>query len=435
VIASELMEAGRAILRGLVTPDRTTLIASSQRAFAVSEKERPGDGTADSATVHNAASIAAKRRFIADFASLAEANDSVISAALLGAVAASGALPFERSAFEQAIRDSGLGVAASLKAFSAGHEEAERDTPPAVLQPGKDLPHVPHASGIAQLDLLLNRLRADFQPLTQRMIYAGLKHVVDFQDTQYGAEFLDHLAPIARTDHATGGRSHSFALTNEVARQLARAMAYDDVIRVADLKTRTARSARVATEIKLDSERQVVQLTEYFHPRMEEICATLPATLGLAIERRPRIFKALDRVFARPRRVRTDTLWGYLQLHMLAGRKPKRRKTLRHGREMAHIATWLQSITSVAPRNYDLAIELAKSRRLIKGYSDTMSRGLSKYDRVMSAANLVADRADAADWMRRLRQAALMDENGDALDGALKTIAHLDVAPEPAEAS
>ena len=34
-------------------------------------------------------------------------------------------------------------------------------------------------------------------------------------------------------------------------------------------------------------------------------------------------------------------------------------------------------------------------------------------------------RADGADWMRRLRDAALMDENGIALDGALKTIATL----------
>ena len=38
------VEAGRAILRGLVTPERTTLIASTHRALAVSEKQAPGDG-------------------------------------------------------------------------------------------------------------------------------------------------------------------------------------------------------------------------------------------------------------------------------------------------------------------------------------------------------------------------------------------------------
>jgi indolepyruvate ferredoxin oxidoreductase beta subunit len=37
VLAAELMEAGRAIQRGLVTPDRTTLITSTHRTLAVIE--------------------------------------------------------------------------------------------------------------------------------------------------------------------------------------------------------------------------------------------------------------------------------------------------------------------------------------------------------------------------------------------------------------
>ena len=43
VVAAELMEAGRAMQRGLVTPDRTTLIASSHRAYGILEKTAPGD--------------------------------------------------------------------------------------------------------------------------------------------------------------------------------------------------------------------------------------------------------------------------------------------------------------------------------------------------------------------------------------------------------
>src|SRR3569832_586883 len=38
VVASELMEAGRAILRGFVSTDRTTLITSTHRIYAISEK-------------------------------------------------------------------------------------------------------------------------------------------------------------------------------------------------------------------------------------------------------------------------------------------------------------------------------------------------------------------------------------------------------------
>ena len=55
VIASELMEAGRAIARGLVTPDRTTLIASTHRIYAIAEKSALGDGRIGGAGVLNAA--------------------------------------------------------------------------------------------------------------------------------------------------------------------------------------------------------------------------------------------------------------------------------------------------------------------------------------------------------------------------------------------
>jgi indolepyruvate ferredoxin oxidoreductase, beta subunit len=72
--------------------------------------------------------------------------------------------------------------------------------------------------------------------------------------------------------------------------------------------------------------------------------------------------------------------------------------------------------------NYDLAVELIRCRRLIKGYSDTHARGLSKYDRVLEATKAVAQRPDAADWCRRLREAALKDEEGKALEGAIQTI-------------
>src|ERR671927_313875 len=47
VLASELMEAGRAIQRGLVTPDRTTLIASTHRVYSIAEKTALGDGRVD----------------------------------------------------------------------------------------------------------------------------------------------------------------------------------------------------------------------------------------------------------------------------------------------------------------------------------------------------------------------------------------------------
>ena len=41
---------------------------------------------------------------------------------------------------------------------------------------------------------------------------------------------------------------------------------------------------------------------------------------------------------------------------------------------------------------------------------------------MLSALPDLAGRDDAADWLRRLIEAALKDEKGEMLDGALKTI-------------
>jgi indolepyruvate ferredoxin oxidoreductase beta subunit len=198
-------------------------------------------------------------------------------------------------------------------------------------------------------------------------------------------------------------------------------MAYDDVYRIADLKTRGSRFERVRREVAAAPD-QLVDTTEYMHPRMEEVAGSMPAALGRFIETRPALFRALDRIVNRGRRVRTTRLGGFLMLYALSGFRRFRRSTLRHKTEVAHRDAWLARVREAAPKNYDLAVELETNRRLVKGYSDTHSRGLSKFDRVMTAAERLEGREDAALWVRRLREAALKDEEGAALDGALKTV-------------
>jgi indolepyruvate ferredoxin oxidoreductase beta subunit len=422
-IAAELMEAGRAILRGLVTPDRTTLIASSHRALATVEKQVPGDGIADGAAVIDAVGVAAKRAIVLDMAEIAEQSGGAISAALLGALAGADVLPLPRAAFEGAIRDGGVGIEASLRVFAAAFDRVStRPVAPQVLpRVEKHLPELPASAGHPELDALLARIRRDVPVPAQRMAFAGVRRLVDYQDPAYAGEYLDRLKAMARLDEASGGADRGFGLTTEAARQIAVAMAYDDVIRVADLKTRPARFERVAAEVGAVRD-QIVRATEFMHPRMEEVCGTLPARLGEAIEARRWLFKALDRLINRGRRVRTTSVRWFVPLYVVAGMRKRRRGTLRHKRETAHMEAWLARVQRHAPEDYGLAIEILKCRRLVKGYSGTHARGASKFDRVMAGAERVAGRVDAADWVRRLRQAALVDEEGQALDGALRTI-------------
>src|SRR5262249_56530674 len=51
VLASELMEAARAIERGFVTPEKTLLITSTHRVFAMTEKIALADGREDAAAL------------------------------------------------------------------------------------------------------------------------------------------------------------------------------------------------------------------------------------------------------------------------------------------------------------------------------------------------------------------------------------------------
>jgi len=107
VLASELMECGRAVQRGLVTPERTTLIASTHRVYSITEKSALGDGRVDSAALLAHASSAAKRFVRFDMAETAEQSGSVISAVLFGALAGTGVLPFSRTQFEETIERGG----------------------------------------------------------------------------------------------------------------------------------------------------------------------------------------------------------------------------------------------------------------------------------------------------------------------------------------
>ena len=416
VIGAELMEAGRAMQRGLVSPDRTTLIASSHRAYAVSEKVMPGDGAGDPARVHEAARAASKQFIAFDMAAIAEQAESVISAALFGALAGSGALPFPRAAYEATIREAGLGVDASLLAFGRAYDAAvtELKSPTPAPRIGAAVKKFPELKpvGDAGFDALVESARRLPEPV-HGMVAAGLARVVDFQDIAYGREYLDRVESFAEMS--------ANALTLAAAKQIARAMAYDDVIRVADLKTRDSRFARVRAELAAKPD-QIVYTTEFMHPRMEEVCGTLPAGLGLWIESSPRVLAFLRRLVDRGRRVRTGTIGWFLTLYILSGLQRFRRGTLRHRREQAHIEAWLDRARSAARRDIALAVELLEARRLVKGYSDTHEAGESKFSRVMSMAERLEGRPDAADWVRRLRQAALADAEGQALGDTIKTI-------------
>lgn len=408
VLASEAMEAGRAVQRGLVTPERTTLIASTHRFYAIAEKMAMGDGRVDEEVLLRQTAQAAKRVVRFDMAQTAEDNNSVISAVLFGALCASGVLPFSRAQFETTISRGSVGVQASLRAFAAAHAQAEQGT----VAPAPVAQVAPSQAIDPQVQALLDRMRSQWPAAVQAVIAEGLRRLVDYQDPAYADLYLSRLARVSEL------APENNELLQETARHLALWMAYEDTIRVADLKTRQTRFERVRQEVHL-TDKQELAIHEFLHPRLEEICETLPAALGRWLMRPHAVHRMLARFMHKGRVVTTSSLGGFLLLWGLARMRIWRRSSWRYAIEQERMEHWLSSIHTAALWNPALAIEVAQCQSLVKGYGDTHGRGWGNFNILIHVVQQQG-RHLAPATLQELRMAALADEQGRQLQHALQ---------------
>lgn len=432
VVASELMEGGRAIQRGFCTPDRTTLIASTSRTYAMPERTAMGEGRVDSGQLIQAA-VAGSRRFVrGDFARIAEQSRSVISAVLFGAIAGAEVLPFTREQFEDAIRAGGKGVEASLRAFAEGLRVAaasERATVsleigvrPAELGPTGPDPALermaqenPSRLVGSKLQSHAARIGAQFPASARLMLVHGIKRTSEYQDAAYAQTYLDRVASLHALETYGDG---SDRLTNAAARYIALWMTYEDTTRVAFHKIRSRRVDRVGQESRVGEE-QVMQVHDFLHPQLEEITDVLPTRLGEWMLRSRPVNAVVGRVTRKGLKVQTTSVVGYTALYITAAMKPLRRRSLRFGQEQARIETWMDLIRRTAPTDYALACEIVECQQVVKGYGATHANGLRNFNAMMAVVPSLVGKDDAAAQLARLRSAALSDETGKALQTAL----------------
>lgn len=414
-IASEIAEAGRMVQRGFVTPDRTTLIASAHRVYGISEKIDLGDGIVDSEVIAGIAERYASEFIHFDMAAVAEANNSVISAVMLGALAGAQVLPFSKASFEATIEATGKAVATNLAAFSAGYEKAAargvETWAPAVTNTAIDFFVLPGSTTVAG-GALLERLTRDFPACVHEIFYHALERAVDYQDYAYASEFLDLMGRIHAMDDGFG----DFQLTRETGRWLALWMCYEDVPRVAQLKIRLVRTEDIRKEVKAEPD-QFIHVTEFFRPRVEEICAMLPAGLGQRIQDSAGMRRIIG-WFTGGRQLKTTSLSVFLVLRLLASLRRFRRGMLGYRHERARILRWFSAVESAA--NLALAREIAACGGLIKGYGDTRQRTTTQLSVILNRVD--ADPAIAASAISALCAAALADDGGEEFNSALQLL-------------
>jgi len=411
-LATELLEAGRMIFNGFVTPDRTTLIASTHRVLAIGERMAMGDGSFDVGRLLRAVKERSREQILFDMDQAAEESGGVINAVLLGALAGSGKLPIPDSAFEAAIRHAAKSVDTNLAAFAFGRGHARGELEQAVRE------HRKRQSAAQGVEDLIERARRTYPVSALDVVEEGIRRLTAYQDRRYATLYLDRLDMI----HALGAPE----LLRDVARHLAVRMSFEDVIRVAQAKTSAERVARVRAEVRA-KDHEPLQITEHFKPGIEEIAAILPPSLARRLiawgERTGRLGKTYVSMH-----VRTTTILGFARLRLVAGLRWWRPRTFRYVEEQAEIERWLGQIRAAAPLGIDLAREIAESARLIKGYGDTHRRGLGNYRRIADEviAPALAGRMTArtaADAVASARVAALADPEGESLAKTLAAIA------------
>jgi indolepyruvate ferredoxin oxidoreductase beta subunit len=318
-------------------------------------------------------------------------------------------------AFESATRGSGVGGAASLAAFTAGYEAAVDAARLPSVQPEA----VDESLERPLVDSLMQVFEAANSPETRSILRAGIARLVDYQDLDYAHEYLRRLLPVLHIEQRRGeGRQR---LLGETARQLALAMSYEDTIRVAESKIHPTRFERIRAEARLD-ERQILEIAEFLHPRVQEITDSVPSGVGRWLLRTGWARRALERLTRSGKVARTTSITGFLLLYLIASLKPWRRSSLRFAAEQAAIENWLDALTRTAESDYELAIEIAKCRGLVKGYGDTRARGTERFDALISVLpNLMTSPTPAA-ALANLRGAASADENGEAMRARLREL-------------
>ena len=416
VIATELVEAARCCERGFVAPDRTLLIAATRRVYATLEKQAMGDGNFDAERAFRSLREIPARTMLFDPDRLPPAaRGASLNALWLGMLAGSGVLPIPHDAFRAAIR-AGVAPEANLRGFEAGLALAAEGVSAA--------PEAPAAlPARAALTEMLRHAAATLPADVLPVVEIALPRLVHYQSARYARRYLDRLSQVIAADPAPGGVHR---LSAEVARQLALWMCYEDVVRVAQLKSSAARFTEVRAEVRA-KDGEPLTITEFLKPGLGEVADLLPPFLGRRLRAWGERTGRIERWHV-AMRVRSSTISGYLRLFLLARLRRWRPFSTRYADEQAAIDAWLARITQAASRgDHDLALEIAACARLLKGYGDTHRRGREGFALVMQHAAdpaLAAQPGDAsaAGRVARLREAALADPDHRALRAALQAL-------------
>jgi len=412
IVSSELLETARQIGNGMSTPERTLVITSSGRTLTTQERMQLADGRADSADLVKIVEAFSREHRVFDMGAIAKECGTVVSAVMLGAVAGSGLFPFGREDYENVVRSGGGKAAeASFRGFAKAFDLCHCGLDPQSIA-------APASPGLRVEPAMTSAW--DFPEHVQDMLALGHARMLEYQGPAYADLYLRRLREVLAAERAADPAGlHAFATTHEMARWLALWMAFDDIVRVADLKSRASRWQRVKGEVKAADD-DLLRVYDHFKPGVPEFAALLPLPLAERVLRwdRGRVRKG-KAPWALPLKIGTHSVFGMAALRTLATLKWLRVRGSRYANEQAMIDRWLAGVQQGLRRDWQLGHEIALCGRLIKGYGATNERGKENLLHVLDHLSQLPSPQAAAQAVAAAREAALADDAGKALDSAL----------------
>lgn len=283
-------------------------------------------------------------------------NEQLANMMLIGAAYQAGALPLSDTSLERAIELNGVAVTANIQAFRRGRQVV---ADPAGLQQVLDglggAPASFRPAPSSRAKALAASVGATPGSTLADMLTVRVDDLIDYQNERYARRYVDTVARIHTADATNGA-----ALTEAVAVNLHKLMAYKDEYEVARLALDKGERAKIEAQFGPGA-----QVKWKLHP---PVLKALGLSQKITLGRWFTVFFVMLRSLKAIRGTKLD-IFGYATV-----RRTERRLI------GEYVATMEQISPRLTPESTETAIKIANLPDVVRGYEDIKMGNVARYD-------------------------------------------------------